>query len=252
METTPYFCSKHRQMKKIIFGLILISAGVLLILFNAGMIDPMYRHIIFSWPMILISIGIMNLFSKESVFSGIVLLLVGGFFLLPHFLLLPGNFTHNFWPGLLVIVGIMIILRRTIFRSHYQHKFEHHFGKHSTSEMTNESGFIVINNIFSGGKHKVPPTEFKGGKISNIFGGTELDLTQASLAPGVNVLEVSCIFGGANIIVPSDWVVKLQMNSILGGFSDKRPNIKNPEVVSARELVIKGSTIFGGGDVKCY
>ncbi|MFH0864627.1 MAG: DUF5668 domain-containing protein, partial [Bacteroidota bacterium] len=185
-------------MKKIIFGLILISAGVLLLLFNAGIIPHEYKHIIFSWPMILISIGVINIFSRESIFTGIILLLIGGFFLLPHLLILPGNFTHNFWPGLLIIIGTMIILKRTFFHHH----FHHHFEQHSTSEMKNNSGFIVINNIFSGGKHKVPPTEFKGGKISNIFGGTELDLTQATLSPGTNVLEISCIFGGANIIVP--------------------------------------------------
>jgi predicted membrane protein len=249
METTPYFCSKHRQMKKIIFGLILIGAGVLLMLFNAGVLQPEYKHIIFSWPMILIAIGTINLFSRESIFTGIILLLVGGFFMLPHLLFLPGNFTHNFWPGLLVIVGIMMILKRTIFRNH----ITRHFQDHSTSEMKNEAGFIIINNIFSGGKHKVPPTEFKGGKISNIFGGTDLDLTQATLAPGTNVLEISCIFGGANIIVPPDWVVTLQVSTILGGFNDKRPIIKNNENATAdRELIIKGSAIFGGGDLKCY
>jgi predicted membrane protein len=248
METTPYFCSKHRQMKKIIFGLILITAGVLLMLFNAGIIDPMYKHIIFSWPMILVAIGTINLFSKDSLFSGIILLLIGGFFLLPHFLILPGNFAHNFWPGLLIVIGIMVILKRTIFKN----RMHRHFQEHSTSEMKNDAGFIIINNVFSGGKHIVPPTEFKGGKISNIFGGTELDLTQTTLAPGTVVLEISCIFGGANIIVPSDWVVTLQMNSILGGFSDKRPIIRNASVASDRELIIKGSAIFGGGDVKCY
>ena len=249
METTPYFCSKHRQMRKIIFGLLLISAGVLLMLFNAGVLDPEYRHIIFSWPMILVAIGFMNIFSRESWFTGIMLFLVGGFFLIPHFLLFPGNFTHSFWPGLLIIIGIMIIIRRTFFRHH----FHHHFENHSTSEMKNDAGFIIINNVFSGGKHKLPSTEFKGGKISNVFGGTELDLTQATLAQGTNVLEISCVFGGANVIVPPDWVVTLQVSTILGGFSDKRPIIKNNTNSSTnRELIIKGSAIFGGGEVKCY
>lgn len=249
METTTYFCSKRRQMKKIIFGLILISAGATLLLLNAGVIPGEYRHIIFSWPMILVAIGFINIFSRESIFSGIILLLIGGFFLLPHLMPLPGNFAHNFWPGLLIILGIMIIFKRVFFRHHHSHK---HFTKHSTSEMKNDAGFIVINNIFSGGKHIVPPTEFKGGKISNIFGGTELDLTQTTLASGTNVLDISCIFGGANIIVPSDWVVNVQVNSILGGFSDKRSIIRNATVASDGELIIKGSAIFGGGEVKCY
>lgn len=249
METTPYFCSKHKQMRKIIFGLLLISAGVLLMLFNAGVLEPQYKHIIFSWPMILVALGFMNLFSRDSIFVGVILLLIGGFFLTPHIMHLHDDFTHNFWPGLLIVIGIMVILKRTIFKNRMHRHFEHH----ATNEMKNDAGFIIINNIFSGGKHKIPATEFKGGKISNIFGGTELELTQATLAPGTNVLEISCIFGGANVIVPPDWVVTLQVNTILGGFNDKRPVIKNNSNASSdRELIIKGSAIFGGGDLKCY
>ncbi len=251
METTPYFCKKQKRMRKIIFGLLLITTGVLLLGFNSGMIDDQYRHIIFSWPMILIAIGFMNLFGKEHFFFGIILLLVGGFFLLPHILFLPYNFEHSFWPALLIIIGVLVIAKRTVFHNHFHH---HHYHHHIDidSEIKNEAGFVEINNIFSGGKHKVPPTEFKGGKISNIFGGTELDLSQTTLALGTNVLEIECIFGGASIIVPPDWVVTVQVNSIMGGFSDKRSNIRNSDVPSNSELIIKGSAIFGGGDVKSY
>lgn len=248
METTPYFCSKQRRMKKIIFGLLLITAGILLIGFNTGMLPEVYRHVIFSWPMILVAIGFMNIFSKESFFTGIILLLVGGFFLLPRLLPLPEDFHHNFWPGLLIIIGILIIMRRTIFHNHL-HK---HFNNEATSELRNESGYIIVNNVFGGGKHKIPPTEFRGGKVSNIFGGTELDLSQATLAPGTNILEVNCIFGGASIIVPADWNVQVQVTSILGGFADKRSVINNAATAGDRELIIKGSAIFGGGDIKSY
>lgn len=234
-------------MRKIILGILLIASGVLLLGFNAHLINPAYEDIIFSWPMLLIAIGFLNMFKEGHSFSGIVLMLVGIFFLLPYLFFLPDNFALNFWPGLLIIIGILIIARRTIFHSHFHsHKFE------ATSELKNEAGYIVLNNIFGGGKHKVPPTEFKGGKISNIFGGTELDLTQATLAPGTNVLEVDCIFGGASIIVPTDWVVTIQVTSIMGGFNDKRSVIRNTNTASGSELIIKGSAIFGGGDVKSY
>jgi predicted membrane protein len=248
METTPYFCSKQKRMKKIMFGLLLIAAGVLLLGFNAGFLPEEYRHIIFSWPMILVAIGLMNIFSKESLFTGIILLTIGGFFLLPHLIPLPDNFHHNFWPALLIIIGVLMIARRTIFANR-THGF---FQNEATSELRNEAGYIVLNNIFGGGKHRVPPTEFKGGKITNIFGGTELDLTQATLAPGTNILQIECIFGGASIIVPADWVVQVQVSSVMGGFSDKRSAIKNTSDASDRELIIKGSAIFGGGDLKSY
>jgi len=264
METTTYFCSKQRRMRKIIFGLLLIACGVLMLGFNAGLINPVYRHIIFSWPMILIAIGFMNLFGREHYFSGIVLMLIGGFFLLPRLLPLPVNFEYSFWPGLLIIIGILVIAKRTIFYNRYHCRQDHckqdrfHHGRfhhdrshrYSTSELKDEAGYITFDNVFGGGKHKVAPTEFKGGRISNVFGGTELDLSQTTLAPGTNILEIDCVFGGASIIVPADWVVHIQMNSVLGGFVDKRNVIKTTS--SDRELIIKGSAVFGGGDIKSY
>ena len=163
---------------------------------------------------------------------------------MPHLLFLPDNFEYSFWPVLLILVGILVIAKRTTFHNHFHNQ--------QKSELKNEAGFIDIKNIFSGGKQKVPPTEFKGGKISNIFGGTELDLTQATLAPGTNVLEIECIFGGVSLIVPTDWVITIQVNAVMGGFADKRTIIKNTNETSNSELIIKGSAIFGGGDVKSY
>ena len=84
-----------------------------------------------------------------------------------------------------------------------------------------------------------------------MFGGSEIDLTQAKLAEGVYTLEVNAIFGGVTVIVPSDWKIELKMTSILGGFTDKRAYIKeNPD--PSKVLVIRGSAIFGGGEIKSY
>ena len=114
--------------------------------------------------------------------------------------------------------------------------------------MQDEAGYIFMKNVFGGGKHQVPPSEFKGGKISNVFGGVELDLSQTTLAVGRNVLEIECVFGGASILVPADWVVHIEMTSVAGGFVDKRHSTKNGS--SDRELIIKGSAVFGGGEIK--
>jgi hypothetical protein len=52
-------------------------------------------------------------------------------------------------------------------------------------------------------------------------------------------------------VVPSDWKVQLKMTSILGGFNDKRTFIKESPDPS-RILIIKGTAIFGGGEIKSY
>ena len=244
METTTYFCTKHKRMKKIIFGLLLIIAGTLLLGFNVGLIPLEYKHIIFSWPMLLIAIGLMNIFGKESYFSGLILLCIGGFFLVPHFYNFPFNFTQLFWPILLILIGILVIAKRAF----NHHPFHHHFNR---TESRLDSGYIFDKNVFSGNKIKISPCEFKGGKIENVFGGTEIDLRQTTLAEGKNVLEVKCVFGGVSLIVPPDWVIHIEISAVMGGFTDKRSIVPNTGS-SNRELFIKGENVFGGGEIKSY
>jgi predicted membrane protein len=113
-----------------------------------------------------------------------------------------------------------------------------------------DEGYINETNIFSGSKHKVINQVFRGGKVSNIFGGTEIDLTHATLPEGQTELTIDCIFGGITLIVPDDWKIILNINSVMGGFSDKRLRIGQSSD-PGKVLIIRGSAIFGGGEIKC-
>jgi hypothetical protein len=67
-------------------------------------------HFIFSWQMILIIVGLILLAGRRS--AGIVLIVVGGIFLLPKFLILPGLTFSLFFPVLLVGLGVALIARK--------------------------------------------------------------------------------------------------------------------------------------------
>ena len=112
--------------------------------------------------------------------------------------------------------------------------------------------YIDYVNIFSGGDRQVVSQNFKGGRISAVFGGTELDLTKARLAPGRNDIEIACVFGGATIIVPDTWYVTIEVTPVLGGFTDSRKLTPGRTVDSTSQLVIKGAVVFGGGEIKSY
>src|SRR5690554_4799785 len=71
------------RLKGILFGLLLVIAGLLFLSFNFGWIDPALKPVLFSWPMLLIVAGILQ-FSKRDLLMPIVLLIVGVFFLLPR------------------------------------------------------------------------------------------------------------------------------------------------------------------------
>jgi predicted membrane protein len=239
--------SKHNngpQMKKYILGVIIIIAGCLLLLSNTGFLPYEIRHIIFSWQMLLIGIGIISLFSSESRTPGTILILIGGIFILPRVFDLSFNIMHLLWPVILIGIGVLILTKR-LPRRHWQSR------RHQLNNQNLDDGYVHEENIFSGGKQRVMHQVFRGGHINCIFGGSELDLTQATLAEGISELEVNTIFGGVTLVVPADWRIQLKMTSIMGGFADKRSYIKESPDPS-RVLIIKGSTIFGGGEIKSY
>lgn len=106
--------------------------------------------------------------------------------------------------------------------------------------------------IFGGGSKIIFSDNFQGGNITAIFGGSEINLMNCKLAEGENVLDVLMVFGGSTIIVPKEWNVVINVTSILGGFSNK--SVRNPNLIvdQSRTLIIKGLTLFGGGEVKTY
>jgi hypothetical protein len=113
---------------KVVLAYVLIGIGIIWILRKIGLyfeIPHFYfqniffpfkdifqdlTHFIFSWQMILIIVGLILMAGKRS--AGIVLIVIGGIFLLPKFLILPGLTFSMFFPVLLVGLGIAMIARK--------------------------------------------------------------------------------------------------------------------------------------------
>ena len=147
---------------------------------------------------------------------------------------------NMFWPSIFIIIGIIFI-------------FSKRKGWNSVSSSPQVGDdYIDYVNVFSGGERQIVSENFRGGKVTAVFGGSEIDLTKAKLAPGVSELEIACVFGGATIIVPDDWYVKIEVVPVLGGFGDSRKLNPGRTVDTTRQLVIKGAVVFGGGEVKSY
>ncbi|WP_243346507.1 LiaI-LiaF-like domain-containing protein [Parabacteroides sp. FAFU027] len=251
-DPAPYgrFCAppRHRHCvgSKVFFGVVVIVAGLLLLGFNTGLLNESYRPVIFSWPMLLVVIGVTQMFNR-SIFGGTILTLIGGFFLMRKLGYIDPQIANLYWPVLIIAAGVVIILKTSFGPKRDPfHKLD---SGYTGSEIKN--GVIEENNIFSGSKRKFQDMVFRGGEINCIFGGSELDLTHAKLEEGINQLEVNCIFGGITLIVPSDWNVQLKKDSIFGDFADKRP-YSEAQKDNTRILIVKASCIFGGGEIKSY
>lgn len=223
-------------------GFILILIGLFLIGRNVGLFSGFIENVIFSWQMLLVVIGFVILLSHHNRTTGLILMSVGGFFLLPEIFNFEYQDIRLFWPALLIIVGLLVIFRRQI--DHPKHPDRLTKGSSKNK--------LDIVNFFSGAERQFTTQEFEGGKVTSVFGGGELDFTDAGLAEGENVLDIVCVFGGVSLIVPDDWDVVVDVVSIFGGFSDKRKLRSGRVVDPTKQLIIKGIAVFGGGELKSY
>ncbi|WP_029905542.1 LiaI-LiaF-like domain-containing protein [Prevotella sp. 10(H)] len=249
------------------FAILLIFIGGLFLLFNLNIISAEYRPILLSWQMLLIGIGVWSLL-KRNYSAAIILIAVGGFFIYPRLChILPEYFTcvdidfKTYWPVLLIIVGACLVLSRIIpssrKRNEHDHPYEQidyaHRSKSANSENNssdyNEAAYVDKNVMFGSAEQIVLSRNFKGGEGNVMFGELIIDLRRAQLSDMPGVLEANVMFGSIVIYIPSDWDVELKSNSILGSFEDKRYRSGNIAEGSPC-LIIKGSAMFGSGEIR--
>lgn len=236
--------------------------GLFLVLIGGGLLlNKMYPEIpnwIFSWKTFLIVLGI-YIGAKHHFRAGgwFVPIIIGTVFLVienfPDLAIRP-----YIWPIAIISVGLIIILKPKLFRSRLTHtnpdgsekdKGSKDFSWCDDTSFSSED-VIESTNIFSGSKKINLSKNFRGGEITNIFGGSELNLTKADIKGRV-VLEVTCIFGGTKLIVPPDWNIQQEAVAIFGGIDDKRP-ITGMQESPDKILVIKGTVLMGGIDIRSY
>lgn len=246
METNNNIPERHQEhSNRFVIGILLVIAGFILILEKTSVLpDPLdhfINDIIFSWQMLLIAIGVVTLTGSGNKTPGIVLIAVGGFFLIPQLFSHYFESFNFFWPALFIVLGIVMLIN--------SRKLGDKIRTYSTESKADMIDYV---NVFSGAERQLITDNFMGGRVSSVFGGGEVDLTRSSLAPGNNIIEITCIFGGTTIIVPESWTVIIDVTPILGGFSDGRKIIGDVAKDNSKTLTIKGLVIFGGGEIKCH
>lgn len=230
-------------------GLTLLGIGVLILLRNLDLPLP---SILFSWPMILIAVGLVVAIKEN--FKGtawMVLMGLGGFFLFMK--LYPEWNLRNFIaPAILIAIGLSFILRRNMASMVERRKDtladETYIGSTASSTESNGSEDLIdIAAVFGAVKKNVYSKNFKGGEAVSIFGGSEINLMHADFN-GKAKLEIVNIFGGTTLFVPAHWQIRSEATAIFGSIEDKR---QRPAGISTDKiLVIEGFVMMGGIDIK--
>ena len=263
MEQKSKFSSPTGFSGKLLVASLFILSGILLFARNMGWITAELFSIIVSWYSLFIIMGIYSMIRRHFV-GGIILVLVGVYFLLGGLSWLPENSQAMVWPLALIIAGVLFLFKsrhrgpwddkQRMFRDHREWMKHGHYG-HAGMNFTDnqqqcesEDGFLRSDNTFGAARHVVLDELFKGAVVRTSCGGTTIDLRHTHIAPGETYIDLDCSWGGIEIYVPSDWKVVFKCNAFFGGCDDKR--WQNGNINKESVLVIRGRLSFGGLEVK--
>lgn len=260
------YCRRPQSMTgKVMSGLIIVAVGLVLLARQLGVYFPEW---LFTWEMLLIVMGV-YVGAKHSFKNAgwLILVLIGGLFMVDDFYP-EANFGDFVWPVLIIFVGLVMIFKPRRSRQEWKqqmrqwkemrdHRKEHFEEYINVNEAANyaenriDENKIEVVAVFGGVKKNVISKEFKGGEITNVFGGSEINMVQADFEGRIE-LEVVNFFGGTKLIIPAHWEVYSETVAVLGGIEDKRPPAPDNATDNKKILVIRGTSIFGGIDIRSF
>lgn len=221
---------------QVIIGAAVIGLGLLFLLDNLDLID--FDQARRFWPVVFIVFGIAKISDTRSpngLLVGAVLIGVGLVLTLKTLGMVFFGW-RTIWPILLIVLGGSVIYRAVAGRRERAS---------AVSMKDGDDSVVDVTAILGGFERRVTTQHFRGGEVTAIMGGCELDLRGSSI-DGEAVLNVFAAMGGISIKVPPDWAVILHGTPILGGFEEK--TIAPPD--QSKRLVIKGHAIMGGVEVR--
>lgn len=241
-------------------GLIVVAVGTLLLARQVGVDVPDW---IISWPSFFIALGLF-IGAKHGFkdWGWVILVLIGAALHTVRFMGDDFNYKNMIWPVVIIAVGLIIMLRPRS-RERFWSGGESGSPSQTPSSGINPSAPTEVQartgadntfenvNIFGGSKKVIISKDFYAGEVVTVFGGSEINFMQADVN-GRAEIEIVQIFGGAKLIVPPNWKLQTEeLVCIFGGLDDKR----NPATLTPdpqKVLVLKGTCIFGGIDIRSF
>lgn len=216
----------RRPLPQIVLGLLIIAIGVIALLGRADVLDA-GALISTWWPMLIIGVGIASLLTAPRAWVGpLVVIAIGIFFQLSTLGVVDGGLWDFLWPIGLIVLGLAILLR--------------------LGGRSDDSAVVDAAVIWWGTELRTTSQQFRGGGLSAIMGGIEVDLRQAGIESRADI-SVFVWWGAVEIKVPPTWRVRMDGLPILGGWEDKTTL---PESSSAPELRVHVTAVMGGVEVK--
>jgi predicted membrane protein len=257
----------------VVAGIVLIALGVLFTLSSFDVIDA--GSLGDYWPLFLMVPGFISFVwprKNADRFWGAILFSVGGLFLLRNLGIIWIRFRHV-WPVVLLALGVYLIWRAlegrrpaggaggpgTGLGERVHDGVIAGLGATSglrapdmESAGSASAGGDRLDEfaVFGGGDRMLRSKSFRGGNVTAIMGGFDIDLRDADIAGGSARIEMFVLMGGVDLKVPESWTVVLDVTPFMGGADysakNRRPPAEGPEKV----LTVSGFVCMGGIEVR--
>ena len=227
-----------KKVQGIMWGLVLVALGVIL---GGNALNWWNVDLFFDgwWTLFIIVPCTIGFFTEKGErISSLVGVIIGVLLLLASQDVISFDILWKMiLPIAVILIGIAMICKNL-----FNKKYEKEINK-LNEKLKNDD---AIGAIFSGQNINFAGEEFKGKTVGAVFGGLKLDLRKAKIKEDV-VINAKAVFGGIEILVPDDVIIKIKSNSAFGGITNKKENSPSDK---APTIYINGTAVFGGVDIK--
>jgi predicted membrane protein len=224
---------------QLFMGVVVILLGLIFFAHNLGYLEA--EDYLRYWPALLIVYGLARFVQTKALSSRLWasgFIFVGAIMILNRVGILRVHL-WDYWPLILILVGTGMM-----WGSLTRGKL---FGMSSQPSGNDVLTTINAFALMGGYRRSSNSQDFRGGELTAIMGGIEVDLRQASIKEGTAVLDIFAFWGGVELKVPEDWIVIIEAVPIMGGYDDKT---QPPKADTGKRLIIRGYVIMGGAEIK--
>ncbi|WP_256300606.1 LiaF transmembrane domain-containing protein [Haloarchaeobius salinus] len=228
MSTTS---SRRIPSVQVLFGALVVVLGALLLLDTTG-VFPTTDLLLYA-PSLFVVVGLWALFQSRlrNIVGPVVLVTIGAAWQAVALDFATVDDVIVFWPVLVIAFGLSVVL-----------------GTYRAKTVAIDDAYTSMFAAFGGVERRNTSKAFTGADLTALFGGAEIDLRDAEVTDRPARINAVALFGAAEVIVPRDWNVQMDVLPVLGAAEDSRRRYEtiNDEV----DLVVGGFTAFGGIEVK--
>jgi len=226
-----------KTLRNILLALALVALGVLLLLKALNIYDV---NLFFPgwWTLFIIVPPLFFIIEEGFSFAKLMVISVGVILLIWQ----QGYVTsEQLWPifGATAVTGVgMLLLYKVIFRKMIQPT-----NSCKNQEQSGAGNQREHRGVFDGFSADYAGQPFEGTDCRAVFGGGQLDLTNAIIAQDCTI-NCEAIFGGMEIYLPYEVNIKVVGSGIFGGVENKRKGWPHrPEYPT---VTIRAKSVFGG------